>query len=189
MRTLLIAAATAVGFALPAAAATFNNTSPGSNSPGYNTPSYNQQSNDQQNNGANFSQRDWANGQQGAQNNSGFEGQNQNQMGQNTVNIRRQIYENLSQAGFSDIRIMPRAFLVHAKDRQGNPVVMMITPNSVMALTAAPGNNGQAMNNQGRFDNQQNGFANNGNGSMNGNGNGGSFGNNNNNNDPGAASQ
>ncbi len=51
MRSLLIAAATAVGFALPAAAANFNDTSPGynsqgSNSPGYNTPSYNQQVND-----------------------------------------------------------------------------------------------------------------------------------------------
>ena len=38
---------------------------------------------------------------------------------------------------------MPRAFLVHAKDREGNPVTMMIAPNSVTALPTVPGNGDQ----------------------------------------------
>ncbi len=163
MRSLLIAAAaTAVGFALPAAAANLNDTSPsynsqGSNSPGYNTPSYNQQSNDQQNNGTSFGQRNWANSPQGNQNNAGQGWQSQNQ---NTANIRQRIYQNLSQAGFTDIRIMPRAFLVHARDRDGNPVTMMITPNSVMALTTVPANGNQSMDHQGGSGSQQKGIGN-----------------------------
>jgi hypothetical protein len=164
MRTLLIAAATAVGFALPAAAANVSNTSPGSNSPGYNTPSYNQQANGQQNNAASSGQQNWANGALSGQSNAGSD--------QNAANIRQRLYQNLSQAGFTDIHVMPRAFLVHAKDRDGNPVTMMITPNSVMALTAVPATGGQSMAQQGGSAGAQNGMGNNSNGSTAGNGNG-----------------
>jgi hypothetical protein len=172
MRMLVIAAATAVGFALPAAAANVSNTSPGSNSPGDNTPSYNQQANGQQNNAANSGQQNWANGALSGQSNAGQGWQNHNLSDQNAANIRQRISQNLSQAGFTDIHIMPRAFLVHAKDRDGNPVTMMITPNSVMALTAVPAGAGQSMAQQGGSAGAQTGVGNNSNGSMAGNGNG-----------------
>jgi len=175
MRSLVIGAATAGSFTLPAAAATADNTSPGDN-----MPSYNQQANDQQTSGANSGQQNWANGPLGHQSNAGQGWQNHNPNAENAANVRQRIYQNLSQADFTDIRIMPRAFLVHAKDRDGNPVTMMITPNSVMALTTVPANGGQSMSQQGGSGNEQNGIGNNGNGSMTGNGDGGRLGTNDN---------
>jgi hypothetical protein len=43
------------------------------------------------------------------------------------------------QAGFADIRIMPESFLVRAKDRDGNPVMMVINPDSITAIERQPG--------------------------------------------------
>jgi len=40
---------------------------------------------------------------------------------------------------------MPGAFLVRAKDGDGNPVTMMIAPNSMTALPTVPGNGGQGV--------------------------------------------
>jgi len=170
MRSLLIVAATAVGFVLPALAAT--DTSPGSSNPSYNTPSYGPEASGQQANSANSGQQNWANGPLGQQGNAGQGWQNHNPNAGNAANIRQRIYQNLSQAGFTDIHILPRAFLVHAKDRDGNPVTMMITPNSVTALTTVPGNGGQSMAQQDGSASTRNGMGNNGNGSMAGSGNG-----------------
>lgn len=55
--------------------------------------------------------------------------------------VRQQVRANLERSGFTDIQVMPSSFLVRAKDRQGNPVVMFITPRSVTALTRVPGRN------------------------------------------------
>ncbi len=63
-------------------------------------------------------------------------GQKQNQ----SANIRQQVQQNLSKAGYTDIKIMPESFLVRAKDPSGNPVMMVINPDSVAALTFAPNN-------------------------------------------------
>jgi hypothetical protein len=62
--------------------------------------------------------------------------------GQSTQSIQAQVKNNLAQAGFSDIRIMPESFLVRAKDQNGNPVMMVINPDSVTAVTAASGSEG-----------------------------------------------
>jgi len=58
-----------------------------------------------------------------------------------TQAIQAQVQNNLQQAGFTDIQIMPSSFLVRAKDKAGNPVMMVISPDSVTAVTeiAAPG--------------------------------------------------
>jgi len=61
---------------------------------------------------------------------------------QPSQSIQAQVKNNLAQAGFSDIRIMPESFLVRAKDRDGNPVMMVINPDSVTAVTAASGSEG-----------------------------------------------
>ena len=39
--------------------------------------------------------------------------------------IQQQVQNNLKQAGFTDIQIMPSSFLVRAKDSAGNPVIMV----------------------------------------------------------------
>jgi len=66
------------------------------------------------------------------------QGQGQSQS-QNDQSIRQQVKNNLAQAGFSDIKIMPQSFLVRAKDKGGNPVMMVINPDAVMAVTEYKG--------------------------------------------------
>lgn len=41
----------------------------------------------------------------------------------------------LSQAGFTDIQVMPSSFLVRAKDKTGHPIMMVINPDSVTEIT------------------------------------------------------
>jgi hypothetical protein len=59
----------------------------------------------------------------------------------NAQAIQQQVQNNLKQAGFTDIQIMPSSFLVRAKDSAGNPVMMVINPDSVTTVTemTAPG--------------------------------------------------
>jgi hypothetical protein len=59
---------------------------------------------------------------------------------QNQTTIRQQVQKNLQDAGFSDINIMPSSFLVRAKDKSGNPVMMVINPDSITTLTQTPNN-------------------------------------------------
>src|SRR5271157_5078323 len=49
--------------------------------------------------------------------------------------IRQQIQNDLSQAGYTDIKIMPESYLVRAKDKRGNPVMMLVNPDSITAVT------------------------------------------------------
>jgi hypothetical protein len=58
--------------------------------------------------------------------------------------IQAQVKSNLEQAGFSNIRVMPEAFLVRATDRNGKPVMMVINPDGVTELPATPNNSGNA---------------------------------------------
>jgi hypothetical protein len=53
--------------------------------------------------------------------------------------VQEQVRSNLKQAGFTDIRILPTSFLVRAKDSAGNPVMLVINPDSVAAVTEIPG--------------------------------------------------
>jgi hypothetical protein len=57
--------------------------------------------------------------------------------------LRQQVRDNLAKAGFTDIRIMPTSFMVRAKDQTGNPVMMVINPDSFTEVTAMPANNNQ----------------------------------------------
>jgi hypothetical protein len=49
--------------------------------------------------------------------------------------ISERLRNDLTKAGFTDITIMPSSFLVRAKDSQGNPVMMVINPDSLTELT------------------------------------------------------
>jgi hypothetical protein len=65
--------------------------------------------------------------------------QPQTQNAQPPQAIQQKVQKNLQDAGFTDIHIMPSSFLVRAKDKDGNPVMMVINPDSVTAVTAIPG--------------------------------------------------
>lgn len=55
-------------------------------------------------------------------------------------NLRHQLTSDLKQAGFTDVRVMPESFLVQAKDKNGDPVSMFISPNGMTEVAAVPGN-------------------------------------------------
>ncbi len=52
-----------------------------------------------------------------------------------STHISQKLRNDLSKAGFTDIKIMPSSFLVRAKDSEGNPVMMVINPNSMTEVT------------------------------------------------------
>jgi hypothetical protein len=49
--------------------------------------------------------------------------------------ISQRLRDDLTKAGFTDITIMPSSFLVRAKDSQGNPVMMVVNPDSLTEVT------------------------------------------------------
>jgi hypothetical protein len=49
--------------------------------------------------------------------------------------LSQRLRDDLAKAGFTDIAIMPSSFLVRAKDSQGNPVMMVINPDSLTDTT------------------------------------------------------
>jgi hypothetical protein len=53
----------------------------------------------------------------------------------NAGSLRGHVRDMLSSAGFSDIRIMPSSFMIHAKDKDGNPVLMSVSPDSVTEVS------------------------------------------------------
>lgn len=61
--------------------------------------------------------------------------------GQQQQSIQARVKNNLEQAGFTNVQIMPSSFLVRAKDKEGNPVMMVINPDSVTAITEVSGDN------------------------------------------------
>ena len=55
--------------------------------------------------------------------------------GDPTPHLSQKLHDDLAKAGFTDITIMPSSFLVRAKDSQGNPVMMVINPESATEVT------------------------------------------------------
>ncbi len=45
--------------------------------------------------------------------------------------LRQELRDDLDKAGFTNVRVMPGSFLVKAKDRSGQPVAMIISPDSI----------------------------------------------------------
>jgi len=48
-----------------------------------------------------------------------------------TMGLRQEMRDNLQQAGFTNVRVVPDSFLVQAKDKSGHPVAMIINPHSM----------------------------------------------------------
>jgi hypothetical protein len=66
--------------------------------------------------------------------------------GQNTMRVGQKLHADLSKAGFTDISVVPSSFIVHAKNSQGNPVMMVISPDSVTAITERDGSSSAVSN-------------------------------------------
>ena len=52
--------------------------------------------------------------------------------------------ETLRKAGFTDLQILPNSILVRAKDRAGNPVAMVLNPNSMTEMVTLDPQSGSA---------------------------------------------
>lgn len=57
--------------------------------------------------------------------------------------LQQRMLTNLNQSGFSDVKVAPGSFYISAKDQDGNPVSMFITPNSMAEITTVAMNNNQ----------------------------------------------
>ncbi|MBD0273400.1 MAG: hypothetical protein ICV73_15910 [Acetobacteraceae bacterium] len=64
--------------------------------------------------------------------------------------IQQRIRQDLEKAGYKDVRVMPESFLVRAHDPQNRPVMMIVNPDSVTAITelGSPGQQGAGGNAQ-----------------------------------------
>jgi hypothetical protein len=64
------------------------------------------------------------------------------------TNLRQQLQNQLQQAGYTDVKVMPSSFYVQAKDKKGDPVAMVIGPDTFAEVTdvtiKAPGPTAQA---------------------------------------------
>ncbi len=54
-------------------------------------------------------------------------------------NLRSNLTQMLRKSGYTDIRVAPSSFVVRAKDDNGNPVVMSISPDQFTEVTAFGG--------------------------------------------------
>ena len=52
------------------------------------------------------------------------------------TNLRMQLTDNLKKAGYTDVKVVPEAFLVEAKNKAGDQVRMFLTPDSMTVFTA-----------------------------------------------------
>ena len=52
-----------------------------------------------------------------------------------TKKITEAIRQKLTEQGFTDVEVLPGSFVVTARDRDGDPVGMLIGPNSTTLIT------------------------------------------------------
>lgn len=66
---------------------------------------------------------------------------------QTNTKARQELTNMLNKSGYTDIRVAPTSFMVRAKDKDGNPVVMSISPDrfaEITAVTDTTGNQGNS---------------------------------------------
>jgi len=52
--------------------------------------------------------------------------------------VTKKLHDDLTARGFTDVKVVPQAFLISAKDKDGNPLVMLVGPNSMTVLSGPP---------------------------------------------------
>jgi hypothetical protein len=70
---------------------------------------------------------------------------NANQNG--STNLRSNLTQMLQKSGYTDIKVAPTSFMVHAKDSDGNSVVMSISPDEFAEMTTVGNTTGSTANN------------------------------------------
>jgi PRC-barrel domain len=72
---------------------------------------------------------------------------NQNSM-QNSASgsLRGHVRDMLQSSGFTNIQVMPSSFMIRAKDKDGNPVVMSVSPDSVTEVSELGTSSGNSAN-------------------------------------------
>jgi hypothetical protein len=55
-----------------------------------------------------------------------------------TDDLQKKLHDDLTARGFTDVKVMPQAFLISAKDKDGNPLLMLVGPNSMTVLSGSP---------------------------------------------------
>ena len=68
---------------------------------------------------------------------------------QSTPIIAQKMTKDLENEGFTKVQVMPESFLVRAHDKQGRPVMMIVNPDSVLAVTSIGGSNQPLSSNSG----------------------------------------
>ena len=64
--------------------------------------------------------------------------------GMNTVSVRQHIVQDLEKAGYTNINVVPASFVAQAKDKEGQPVTMLISPDSITTIIQEPMSNKSA---------------------------------------------
>ena len=54
---------------------------------------------------------------------------------QSTPLVSQKIRDQLAKEGLTDIKVAPGEYVVHAKNKEGDPVMMVVSPNSFLAVT------------------------------------------------------
>jgi hypothetical protein len=60
--------------------------------------------------------------------------------------LRSHVRGMLQSSGFTDIRMLPSSFMIRAKDKDGNPVVMSVSPDSVTEVSEMGTSDGNGAN-------------------------------------------
>ena len=62
-------------------------------------------------------------------------GQTAPSVSDDTQALPQAIQQKLTAQGFTDVRVVPGSYLVSTKDKDGNPITMIIGPTSMTVLT------------------------------------------------------
>jgi hypothetical protein len=63
----------------------------------------------------------------------------QDVVNQGVQSVEQRVQQRLTQAGFTNIEMVPTSILVRATDRDGNPVMLVLSPDSLAQLLEVPG--------------------------------------------------
>jgi hypothetical protein len=50
--------------------------------------------------------------------------------------MRQQLSDNLAKSGYTNVRVMPEAYIIQANNKAGEPVTMFLSPDSMTVFTA-----------------------------------------------------
>jgi hypothetical protein len=65
----------------------------------------------------------------------------QGNMSEGSISLTQQLKENLIRSGFTNVTVTPESFIIHATDPQGNPMAMVVSPDTFAADEVARGSN------------------------------------------------